>query len=87
MNMSIRDFNIQNYESTEQPNGSYLNKWGEVHWYDTHGNLHREDGPAVIFRSGKIGWYLNDHFYKFDAWLIKLNKTDEAKMMLRLQYE
>jgi hypothetical protein len=85
--MSIRDFNIQNYESTEQPNGSYLNKWGEVHWYDTYGNLHREDGPAVIYANGDVYWFIGGiRMYSINEWFNNTCITDEDKMMLRLQY-
>jgi hypothetical protein len=86
--MSIRDFNIQHYESIEQPNGSYINKWGEAHWYDTHGNLHREDGPAVIYANGDVYWFIGGiRMFSLNEWF-KYNTciTDEDKMMLRLQY-
>jgi hypothetical protein len=36
----------------------YLNNW-----------LHRDDGPAFIYRSGYQQWYLNGKLYRTDKWL------------------
>ena len=85
MGTSYRDFDID-CGAVEQADGSYLNKYGEITWYNEEGEWHREDGPAVISILNGEEWRLNGEEYSFDAWLIKLNKTDECKMMLRLQY-
>jgi hypothetical protein len=73
-------------EAVEQSDGSYLNVYGITTWYDEAGQLHKDDGPAIILPDGSVNWYLHGESYSFDEWLIKLNKSDEAKMMLRLQY-
>lgn len=34
--------------------------WERTIWYDERGEIHREDGPAIIFKDGsKEWWYLN----------------------------
>ena len=35
---------------------------GTKHWL-LNGNLHREDGPAIEYASGKLGWFLNNKPY------------------------
>jgi hypothetical protein len=52
-------------------------------------DFHREDGPAVTFSDGSIGWYLHGKNYVFSRYLEKLKKTksDKEIMMLRLKYD
>jgi len=91
---SMRDHEIQRWGAIEQGDGSYINYFGTILWYNESGELHREDGPAMIHpmihpydtASCSKNWWLNSKEYPFDDWLIKLNKTDEDKMLLRLQY-
>ena len=85
-NNSYKDFDISLYGAVEQPDGSYLHNDGDVYWYNKVGQRHRKDGPAVISPNGDVEWWLNGNYYFVDDWLIELNKTDEEKMMLRLQY-
>jgi len=85
--MSSRDDDILDFAAVQQPDGSWLHNDDAIVWYNEKGGYHREDGPAVRYASGKIDWYLNDDVnYSFDEWCIKLNKSDEEKMLLRLQY-
>ena len=75
------------FDAVEQSDGSWLHNDGSVCWYNEDGDIHREDGPAIkYYGSGDVGWCLNNRIYTFAEWLIELNKTDECKMMLRLQY-
>jgi hypothetical protein len=83
--MSSRDDDIADYDAKEQSDGSWLHNDGDIFWYNEAGQIHREDGPSVI-RNGYIHWYLNGDNYTFAEWLIKLNKPDEDKMLLRLRY-
>jgi hypothetical protein len=83
---SNRDYDIDDYGAIEQSDGSYLDRTGVISWFNDDGEWHREEGPALIFTNGDVEWYLNDTSYIFHKWCIELNKTDEAKMMLRLQY-
>jgi hypothetical protein len=82
---NIRKFMINHGGAVEQSDGSYLNG-GTVRWYNEVGERHKEDGPAITTSYGDIGWWLNNTAYSFDEWCNKLNKSDEEKMLLWLQY-
>jgi hypothetical protein len=85
LNSSNRDYDMM-FGAVEQSDGSYIDDHNDrITWYNEAGAYHREDGPALITMTG-AGWYLNDDGYSFDDWLIKLNKSDETKLLLRLQY-
>jgi hypothetical protein len=85
--MSSRNYHIRKYGAVEQPDGSYLhNRDGQVYWYNEAGEVHREDGPAIVYPTDDVAWYLYGDDYEFADWLIELNKSDEVKMMLRLRY-
>ena len=87
MGNSSRDCDIVDFDAVLQSDGSYIDRDGDMSWYNEIGEWHREDGPAVIYGgSGSAEWYFNDASYTFDGWCIVLNKTDEEKMLLRLQY-
>jgi hypothetical protein len=87
---SNRDVAIVMSNAVEQADGSYINKYGRIAWYNDEGALHREDGPAIIHTGCgsrcRSHWWLYGINYSFNKWLIKVNKTDEEKMILRLQY-
>jgi hypothetical protein len=82
-----------NFTMTQLPNGGVINHCTLYDSYlDADGGLHREDGPAVVFRStSPMGptsmWGWRGHNYDtFEEWLIKATISDERKMLLRLQY-
>jgi hypothetical protein len=50
------------------------------------GILHREDGPAAIFKSGHLDWYIDGVQYGFETWCELLNKTPKEIMFLKLKY-
>tara|TARA_B110000208_G_scaffold61575_1_gene79964 strand:- start:278 stop:541 length:264 start_codon:yes stop_codon:yes gene_type:complete len=84
---SNRNFDIRLYGAVEQGDGSYIDRYGTITWYTEAGEYHNEDGPAIKYDGGSVSWCLNGLTYpSFDGWLIKLNKTDEQKLLLRLQY-
>jgi hypothetical protein len=83
---SRRDQDISDYNAVEQSDGSWLHNDGDIFWYNEAGQDHREDGPASIYTSGSVFWYLNGYVYSFDKWLKLTPISDEAKMLLRLQY-
>ena len=87
MGKSSRDRDIVDFDAEEQSDGSYIDRDGDVYWYNEEGFYHREDGPAIKYDgSGNVEWWLNGNYYFVDDWLIKLNKSDGCKMMLRLCY-
>ena len=80
------DVNQAYHKVVIQPNGSYLNKYGTIRWYDKNNHLHREDGPAIIYKNNHILWFLNGTQYDFKEWLTLTPITDKQKLLLRLQY-
>jgi hypothetical protein len=86
MGVSSRMQHINDYEAVEQSDGSWLHNDGDVYWHNADGQIHREDGPAIIHDDGEVEWYLNDEEYTLEDWLKLSTIPDEAKMMLRLQY-
>ena len=84
---SFREKLIERYGAIEQSDGSYADVFQDRRWFNDAGGLHREEGPACIYNDGSVNWCLNGLTYpSFDEWCIELNKTDECKMLLRLQY-
>ena len=85
--MLNRDHQIKYWDAILQPDGSYINCFGTIYWFNDAGVLHREEGPAELFGvGGRVRWYLHGKRYQYDVWVTALNKTDEEKMLLRLQY-
>jgi hypothetical protein len=83
----LKFVHINDYDAIEQSDGSWLHSDGEVYWYNEEGVVHREDGPAITYPTGEINWFLNGiEIDTFNEWCIVANKTDEEKMLLRLQY-
>tara|TARA_B110000208_G_scaffold61575_1_gene79963 strand:- start:16 stop:285 length:270 start_codon:yes stop_codon:yes gene_type:complete len=83
---SRRDVDIT-FGAREQSDGSYLHNDGAISWYNEVGQRHREEGPACIYNDGSVNWwYIDGRIYSFNDWCNKLNKTDEDKMLLKLQY-
>ena len=83
---SSRDFAINNRGAELQPDGSYINEWGNILYFDESGGYHRAEGPAIFTTEGHIYWWLNDTQYTFNEWLKLSTISDEDKMMLRLRY-
>ena len=83
------DINQAYHKAVIQPNGSYINKYGTINWFNNQGQYHRLDGPAIIYddwNGGEICWYINNTQYDFKEWLTLTPITDEQKLLLRLQY-
>ncbi len=40
-----------------------MNKYGTRSWY-LHGELHREDGPAIEWVNGSLWWYLHGRLHR-----------------------
>jgi hypothetical protein len=82
-----KGIHIKKFLAVEQADGSYLHYDGDIFWYDNLGDMHREDGPAVICNT-YVRWYLHGVSYdSFNEWLKLTPISDKDKMMLRLQYE
>ena len=51
-----------------------------------HCCVHRQDGPAIEYPDGHVGWYLNGIEYTFDLFLELTTCSPETKCMLKLIY-
>lgn len=47
--------------------GSYTDNFGDIHWVNKKGELHREDGPAVETLCGDKRWYQNGNRHRTDG--------------------
>ena len=59
--------------SEELKNGRYDDGNGIVEWL-VNGELHREDGPAIVRKGGSKEWWMNGKKYseeEFSNWLSK----------------
>ena len=47
-----------------------INEYGDTCWYDSDGELHRDDGPAVIYANGDKWWLQYSKLHRDDgpAW-------------------
>jgi len=85
--LSHKDKDIKHFDAVEQPDGSYIDEFGDILWYNKVGKRHREDGPAIIYDDGDSAeWYFHGTPYPFNEWLSRTSSSDETKMLLRLQY-
>jgi hypothetical protein len=80
------DINQAFHKAVIQPNGSYLNQWGTINWFNELGQYHRIDGPAITYSTSRSCWYINGSEYDFNEWLKLTPISDEQKLLLRLQY-
>jgi hypothetical protein len=84
---NARELHIHDFGAIEQPDGSYIDEYGTIHWFNEAGDTNRLDGPAIIHTDGSVFWYFNGVFYySFKLWLNAVPIPDENKMILRLQY-
>ena len=44
-----------------------VNDYGTRFYYNCEGQLHREDGPAVIYANGTCFWYVNGLLHRLNA--------------------
>ena len=47
-------------------NGKHIDEYNNVFWYKK-GKLHREDGPAIIWSSGRKDWYKDGKYHREDG--------------------
>ena len=44
-----------------------IDKYGNKRWHNEHGQLHRSDGPAVIYSDGAQCWFINGKYNRLDG--------------------
>ena len=65
----------------------YINKNGAKVWKLPNGNLHREDGPAVVSVYGDYkGWYLNGKRHREDGPAIEYYNGGKEWWINDIQY-
>ena len=85
------------YESIKTEGYSENGKWENWHATVSYGDgylpivyLHREDGPAIIYYwdhpAGRYHWVNLGHTLSFKEWCLKLDKSDEEIVELKLKY-
>ena len=73
-----------------------VDKWGARCYYNTNGQLHRENGPAIEYADGSKSWYKNDQYHRTDgpaidwtrgrkAWYINGEELSEAEFNQRVK--
>ena len=87
-NSTDKSYDINYRGAIEQPDGSWLNNNGNYNWYNVRGFVHREDGPGFIGSDKTVCWCIDGFVhYTLVDWCDVLNKSEEEKMLLKLQYE
>ena len=70
-----------------QKDGSFIDDDTDQFWLNDAGEIHREDGPAIIFNiEPVVYWVLNNIRYRFDDWLNELGLSEEWDTYYRLIY-
>lgn len=59
---------------------SYLNEYGANFYVNHLGQYHREDGPAIIYPSGRKDWYLRDKLHRLDGPAVEAGKDTHLKI-------
>jgi hypothetical protein len=54
-----------------------IDEWGTKWWYNSKGQLHREDGPAIEYASGDKFWYLDDKRHREDGPAVEYANGDK----------
>jgi hypothetical protein len=54
---------------------SYKNR---VEYLDERDDLHREDGPARIWKDGSKAWFLNGYRHRMDGPAIEMNNGEKS---------
>ena len=44
-----------------------IDRIGNQRWYNSIGELHRTDGPAVLYTDGEQVWYFNGRLHRTDG--------------------
>jgi hypothetical protein len=48
-------------------NNPEIDIFGTKRWYNSKGQIHRDDGPAVESREGYKGWFQNNELHREDG--------------------
>ena len=64
---------------------------GTVIWWlgdslHRHGEIHRTDGPAVIYPNGTKEWWYRGRKFTFEDWSHELRLTNDEIGIIKLKY-
>jgi len=71
-----------------------IDNYGNQFWYNSNGQFHREDGPAIIHHNGYQAWCINGKSHREDGsaviysagyrewWIGNINYTDNKSFQL-----
>ena len=45
----------------------HIDQYGNQYWYNEHDQLHRTDGPAIVYANGSQLWYFNGKRHRLDG--------------------
>jgi hypothetical protein len=48
-------------------NRSEIDEFGTIRYYDSKGNLHRKDGPAVEYTDGEVMYFIHGTLHREDG--------------------
>jgi hypothetical protein len=60
-----------------------IDETGSKYWY-LEDQIHRTDGPAIIFTCGTKQWWLNDCPYTYENWFNKLTPEQQENYLWNL---
>jgi len=52
----------------------------------TNGRVHREDGPAVVYKSGSWRWYINGKLHRLDGPALNGHGVEGNSITIRLRW-
>jgi hypothetical protein len=72
-----------------------INSFGDKYWRNENGELHRLDGPAIVWSGGSKFWYINGEYHRLDGpaiervdgskeWWVEGKKYSEDSTMVQL---
>ena len=64
----------------------YTNEYGDKFWYDSNGELHREDGPAVEYSNGDKWWCIHGKYHREDGPAYERKNGYKEYYLEHLQY-
>jgi len=73
--MKNRRINRKYFKDNKEKNGKYKELFG-IYYYKND-ILHREDGPAIIYKSNTKSWYINGKKHRIGAPAIEWSNGDK----------
>ncbi len=59
---------------------------GNIHYYNTQNQFHREDGPAIEYINGDKAWYMYDKLHRVDGSAVEYVDGDKDYYIMGREY-